>query len=278
MTPRRSLAALLSGAALCACAPLPPPVSPAPPADDGRAGAGGGERARGAGIARADGRRGRRTARAPASPAPTADAVEPAPAAVSGPVAPASPAPTADAVQPAPAAVSGPVARFIGFVGPRVQHDPPFLGVPYTNFYCLRSFLDRQTGETAHQLYVADSYFGEKRGWEAAHDAAGNALPFTAIGSNEIACDNGCAYAEEFAATIPAAALQASTNGLAVTFTARSGKTMTIALSGEEIANQLAVVDAARRRAGPAADQATLASTPEAARTSTTFSADLPKK
>ncbi len=261
MTPRRSLAALLSGAALFACAPLLPPASPAPTADAV-------EPAQAAVSGPV----------APASPAPTADAVEPAPAAVSGPVAPASPAPTADAVQPAPAAVSGPVARFIGFVGPRVQHDPPFLGVPYTNFYCLRSFLDRQTGETAHQLYVADSYFGDKRGWEAAHDAAGNALPFAAIGSNEIACDNGCAYAEEFAATIPAAALQASTNGLAVTFTARSGKTMTIALSGEAIANQLAVVDAARRRVGPAADQATLASTPEAARTSTTFSADLPKK
>jgi hypothetical protein len=214
MTPRRSLAALLSAAALFACAPLPPSASPA-------------------------------TAPAAAGPAP---------------------------------AVREPSARFIGFVGPKAQHDPPFLGIPDTNFYCLRSFLDRQTGETAHQLYVADSYFGAKRGWDGAHDAAGNALPFTPIGTNEIACDNGCSYAEEFAARIPAAALRASARGLAVTFTARSGTTMTIELSGEEIANQLAVVDAARRRVGPAADQATLASAPEAARTSTTFSADLPKK
>jgi hypothetical protein len=214
MTARPSLVALLAGAALYACVPLPPAASPTP---------------------------------------------------------------AADAVQPAPAAASEPSARFIGFVGPRVQHDPPFLGVSDTNFYCLRSLLDRQTGETAHQLYVADSYFGDKRGWEAAQDAAGNALPFTAIDSSEITCDNGCAYAEEFAATLPAATLQTSTQGLAVTFTARSGKTMTIALSGEAIANQLAVVEAARR-AGPAADQATLLSTLGASRTSTTSAADLPKK
>ena len=63
-----------------------------------------------------------------------------------------------------------------------------------------------------------------------------------------------------------------------MTFTARSGKTMTIRLSGEEIANQLAVVDAQRRPVGPAADQATLVSAPDEARTSTTFSADRPKK
>jgi hypothetical protein len=215
MIPRRSLAALLLGAAFSACAPLPPAPSPA------------------------------------SAPA---------------------------AARPAPAAVNEPSARFIGFVGPKTQHDPPFLGIPDTNFYCLRSFLDRQTGETAHQLYVADSYFGAKRGWHGAHDAAGNALPFTPIGTNEIACDNGCSYAEEFAATIPAAALRAGARGLAVTFTAGSGATMTIVLSGEAIANQLAVVDAARRRVGPAADHATLSSAPEEARTSTIFSAERPKK
>ena len=192
------------------------------------------------------------------------------------PLPPASPAPAlAGSATPAE---NEPTARFIGFIGPKLQHDPPFLGIPDTNFYCLRSFLDRQTGETAHQLYVADSYFGAKRGWQGAHDAAGNALPFTHIGTDEISCDNGCSYAEEFAATIPAAALRASARGLAVTFTARSGATMTIVLSGEAIANQLAVVDAARRRVGPAAGHATLASAPEEARTSTIFSAERPKK
>ena len=57
--------------------------------------------------------------------------------------------------------------RFILFIGPKAQHTPPFLGVPETNFYCLRSFVDRRTGETAHQLYVSDSYTGPERGWNA---------------------------------------------------------------------------------------------------------------
>src|SRR5262249_31109223 len=30
-----------------------------------------------------------------------------------------------------------PSSRFIGLIGTRVQHAPPFLGVPETNFYCL---------------------------------------------------------------------------------------------------------------------------------------------
>jgi hypothetical protein len=196
------------------------------------------------------------------------------------PLPPASPAPAlAGSATPAE---NEPTARFIGFIGPKLQHDPPFLGIPDTNFYCLRSFLDRQTGEIAHQLYVADSYFGAERGWEGAHDGAGNALPFTPIGTNEINCEDGCSYAEEFAATIPPAVLLANAQGLAVTFTARSGNAMTIALSGEQITGQLAAVDAERRglpaQTAASADQAALAAAPAAARTSTTFSADLPKK
>lgn len=142
-------------------------------------------------------------------------------------------------------------ARFIGIVGPRQQHDPPFLDIPYTNFYVLRSFLDRQTSDTVHQLYVTDSYFGVERGWDAAHDGAGDALPFTHIGTDKIACETGCAYAEEFAATLPEAVLRASPLGLAVTFAARSGATLTINLAAPQIASQLAAVDAQRDRLPP---------------------------
>jgi hypothetical protein len=193
---RQSLAAALLGAALAACAQLPPPAASS------------------------------------ASAAPSA-------------------APKAGAAQLAPPAKSKLTARFIGFVGAELQHDPPFLGIPYSNFYCLRSFLDRQTGETAHQIYVADSYFGAERGWDGARDGAGKALPFSHISTNEITCDNGCAYEEEFAATLPEAELRSSAQGLAVTFTARSGNTMTIDLSEPQIASQLAAVDAQRRRSPP---------------------------
>src|SRR4029077_6704439 len=62
---------------------------------------------------------------------------------------------------------------FIGFIGPKAQHAPPFLDPPGTNFYCLRRFLSRRTGETTHQLYISDSYFGAERIWNGARDGTG---------------------------------------------------------------------------------------------------------
>jgi hypothetical protein len=145
--------------------------------------------------------------------------------------------------------------RFILFIGPRAQHAPPFLDIPDTNFYCLRSFVDRRTGETAHQLYVTDSYFGAERGWNAARDSAGAPLPFVAIGHDEISCDAGCSYVEEFAANLPESLIRASSDRLAVTFSSRSGDKKTIVVPGERVTAQLAVIDATRSPA-PAARSA----------------------
>ena len=106
--------------------------------------------------------------------------------------------------------------RFIALVGPRRQHAEPFLGVPGTNIYALRSWIDTRTGETVHQLYVADSYAGAERNWNAARDAQGQSLRFVEISKNEITCERGCSYVEEFAAPLPEARLRASTGGLTV--------------------------------------------------------------
>jgi hypothetical protein len=151
------------------------------------------------------------------------------------------------------AARENPSPRFIGLISAKAQHAPPFLGVPQTNFYCLRSFLDRQTGETRHQLYVSDSYFGVERRWNAARDGAGRSLRFIEISREEISCDNGCSYTEEFAAELPESALRAATGGLAVTFTARSGAEKTISVPGKLITAQLAAVDASHNPLQPAA-------------------------
>jgi hypothetical protein len=71
---------------------------------------------------------------------------------------------------------------YVEIVGPRKQHAPPFLGVRGTNFFVLRSWLDRRTGRATTQLYVSASYRGPERIWNAAYDPAGTALPFTAFG------------------------------------------------------------------------------------------------
>lgn len=135
--------------------------------------------------------------------------------------------------------------RFLSIVGPHVPHDQPFLGVPNTNFFALRSLIDTRTGETTHQLYVEDSYFGAKRNWNTAA-ANGQALKFVTISTNEITCDQNCSYAEEFAANVPDAMLRGSPQGVSVRFTAKSGADKVILVPGDLIQKQLAAVDEGR--------------------------------
>jgi hypothetical protein len=136
--------------------------------------------------------------------------------------------------------------RFIGLTGPQRQHAEPFLGVPGTNFFALRTWIDRRTGETVTQLYVSDSYAGQPRDWYAARDAQGRPLRFVPISKNEISCQQGCSYAEEFAAVIPEAALRNAAGGLTVTFTSRSGGEKTIAVPAELAKAQVTGLDRVR--------------------------------
>lgn len=152
--------------------------------------------------------------------------------------------------------------KFLSFVGPKTQHDPPFLGVPNTNYDLLRSLLDTRTGEVANQLYVEDSYAGAHRDWNAAQDANGQPLRFIPISNSEITCESGCSYAEEFAATLPDSLMRASTGGLMVTFIAKSGAHTVIQIPGSQVAAQLAAVESAKQ--GLAAAAPTAAAAPAA--------------
>jgi hypothetical protein len=143
--------------------------------------------------------------------------------------------------------------RYLALIGPKVQHDPPYLDTPETNYFCLRSLIDRQTGETANQLYVTASYDTE-RDWSAAHDGTGQALEFIPISRYPIACDkkDSCSYAEEFAANIPLGELRAGSNGFSVTFTDAAGDAQAISVSGEQVAAQLAALAQHQKDATPA--------------------------
>jgi hypothetical protein len=150
-------------------------------------------------------------------------------------------------VAPAPDAVargSEEGGRFISLVGPRQQFAAPFLGVPGTNFYLLRSWIDTQNAQRLSQLYVEDSYAGSERAYDAVRTGDGTALKFAAISHNEIACQNGsCSYAEEFAADLPEPLMQAHRQGLTVVFSAKAGPDLSIAVPGELIDKQLAALD-----------------------------------
>src|SRR2546423_15028874 len=76
--------------------------------------------------------------------------------------------------------------KFISLVGPKRQHAEPFLGVPGTNFFALRSMIDTRNGETVHQLFVEDSYFGAERNWGAARAPQGGPARFATITTDEL--------------------------------------------------------------------------------------------
>lgn len=147
--------------------------------------------------------------------------------------------------------------KFIVVAGPKRRHAEPYLGVTSTNFDLLRSFIDTRTGAVAHQLYVQDSYGGATRHWNAARLATGQSLRFIPITTSEVTCENGCSYAEEFAAALPEPLLRSSRQGFAVVFTSHLGNEKTVAVPGDLIAAQLAAVDGARGPRPAAAAPAT---------------------
>ena len=143
--------------------------------------------------------------------------------------------------------------RFIAFVGPKQQHTEPFLGVSDTNFFCLRSWLDNKTGDTAHQLYVEDSYQGGPYLWNGVYDTANTKLKLIPISRNQITCELGCSFADEFAAELPEDYLRDHKDGFAVTFTSANGKTLAVKVPPEMITAELDAVDAVKDVATKAA-------------------------
>lgn len=136
--------------------------------------------------------------------------------------------------------------RFIALVSPKEQHTERFLGVDETNFFCLRSWLDNKTGETAHQLYVEDSYQGGPYLWNGVYDTADAKLKLIPISRNQITCELGCSFADEFAAELPDAYLRGHKGGFGVTFTSANGKTLAVKVPAEMVEAELNAVDAVR--------------------------------
>jgi hypothetical protein len=139
--------------------------------------------------------------------------------------------------------------RFIAFVGPKRQHTEAFLGVDDTNYFTLRSWYDNKTSEAAHQLYIEDSYYGGPFKWDGVHDAAGKALKFIPISRNQIDCDEGCAYADEFAAELPEDYLRAHKGGFELIFTSSDGKNLPVKVPSDFVTAQLNAVDSVRNLA-----------------------------
>lgn len=109
--------------------------------------------------------------------------------------------------------------------------------------YYLRSFIDKKTAATRHQVYVGGLY---RYDWYAANDETATGLEFTPVGGSRRR------YLDDFGAIVPEDKLRSRRMyGYAVKFYAKSGTTLVIQLTPRQIGAQLDAVDALRSRLSP---------------------------
>ena len=112
--------------------------------------------------------------------------------------------------------------------------------------YLLRSFVDKRTGAVQHQLYATTSYRGDWRFFERAAGEDMRELEFSAISRDVGSCPQylGCSFTEAIGATLPDTVLRERwTTGYAVKFSARSGHTMVLPITREQIVEQMNAVE-----------------------------------
>ena len=113
----------------------------------------------------------------------------------------------------------------------------------------IRSFVDKRSGELAHQLYVHIRYFGERRRYEAAADDHATSLRFVRIDRERGACHYGdCDYEEDFGFELGDKTLRERAGpGFQVKVVAHSGDSLILTIAPGQIVAQLATIDAYRR-------------------------------
>jgi hypothetical protein len=141
----------------------------------------------------------------------------------------------------------------IRFTGANREENPGSLDGTFWRRSMLRSWMNKETGRVTHQLYVAEVYGGRSwRGWGRANDQSATSLNFTAIRREAHSCMAGrCGYTEFYGASIDDARLRANRGGYCVKFYARNGEEHVVCLTADQIAAQLAAIDARRPRSAP---------------------------
>jgi hypothetical protein len=111
--------------------------------------------------------------------------------------------------------------------------------------FFIRSWVNKKTGETTHQLYIADVYTGKWKFWVLASDDQATPLKLVAISRDVESCRYGsCIYTEHIGIDIPDSALRKrSSDEYRIKIKARSGHEKIIAISQELISAQLDEID-----------------------------------
>ena len=112
------------------------------------------------------------------------------------------------------------------------------------NKYFIRSFINKQTKEAKHQIYVRYSYKGDWHFYYRANAKGGDFVEFIEIG-RDVDCrsSNSCTYYETFGATIPKEYLNNNRSGFSIKFSAKSGDSFVVKISSFQINEQLKAIE-----------------------------------
>jgi hypothetical protein len=131
---------------------------------------------------------------------------------------------------------------------PHIEVAGPAYGVPENpnTTRLLRTFIDRKSGVTSHQVYVIDEYWAQtRRGWFQANDEQALPLELMEIAADVASCGGSgrCEYREEVAVTVSDSALRAFPNGYGIKLYARDGSQLVVTTTADQIRLQLQKVD-----------------------------------
>lgn len=117
--------------------------------------------------------------------------------------------------------------------------------------WLIRSFIDKKTGNVTHQLYVDISYIGDWQYYYMAADDTAKTLDVTRIASHVGDCYGGCSLSETIGISLDDATLRTHQNsGYTLKISAKSGASLIIEISSEQIKLQLAAIDNYKNQKG----------------------------
>lgn len=139
--------------------------------------------------------------------------------------------------------------------GDKFSKEITFLGVPVginpfggtSRMYRIRTWLDRETQTSKHQLYVDIGYIGDWRFYDRAADDDAHQLDVVQIATNVGSCRGGCSLSETVGVTLPEGTLRAkAATGFQIKLFAKSGDSLVLDITPQQIATQLAAIDGYR--------------------------------
>lgn len=116
--------------------------------------------------------------------------------------------------------------------------------------YFIRSWVDKRTGATEHQIYVMNSYVGDWRFWNLASNDRAQPLRLVSIDRTVIFCGGygGCSHSETVGIMLSDADLRAArATGYRMQLRSRTGLTQVIQVTPAQIQAQMDAIDAFRR-------------------------------